>query len=185
MRTFRCLAVLVALFGLSGAVSAESTPESVAEAYVASIRTNGLTTATDFIHPDELQRFKEMLAPLFADPRSPAAQGIVQAVFGPQSTVESVAAMDPPTFMRAFMNFMDGQLKAVNTTIGDVQVLGAVREGDTVHLVTRSTAGAAGIQITQLEVMSLKPYQDTWKLLLSGQMEGLAQALKAKAAAAP
>jgi hypothetical protein len=80
------------------------------------------------------------------------------------------------------MGFLDGQLKAVNTTIGDVQILGAVREGETVHLVTRSSAGAAGIELTQLEVISLKPYEDTWRLLLSGQIEGLAKALNSKAA---
>jgi hypothetical protein len=58
-----------------------------------------------------------------------------------------------------------------------------VREGDTVHLVTRNSTGAAGVQVTKLEVMSLKPYQDTWKLMLSGKMEGFAQALNNRAAA--
>ena len=185
MRTLRWTAVFMALVCLANPAFAQSTPESVAEAYVAAIRTNGLTAAADFIHPDELQRFKVMVAPVFADPGSPAAKGLVQAVFGPQATVESVAAMDPTTFMRGFMGFLDGQLKATNTTVGNVQILGAVREGDTVHLVTRNSTAVAGMELTGLEVLSLKPYQETWKLLLSGEIEGLAQALKAKAAAGP
>jgi hypothetical protein len=41
------------------------------------------------------------------------------------------------------------------------------------------------MQLTQLEVMSLKPYQDTWKLLLSGKIEGFAQALRSRATAGP
>jgi hypothetical protein len=95
MQVFRGVALftIVALIGLAEPVFAQSSPEAVAEAYVGAIKTNGVTAAADFIHPDELQRFKAMLSPLLADVESPAAQGIVQAVFGPQSTVESVAAL--------------------------------------------------------------------------------------------
>ena len=164
-------------------VLAQPSPEAVAEAYVTTIRMRGLPAAVDYIHPDELARFKEMLSPLLTHADAPAAQGLVQAVFGPMTSVEAVARMDPPSFMRGFMGFLDAQMKALGTTIGDIRIIGAVREGDTVHLVTRSSTGAAGLQLTKLEVMSLKPYQDTWKLMLSGEMEGFAQALNNRAAA--
>jgi hypothetical protein len=171
------LLLSVALAAVPLRAVAQSSPEAVAVAYVAAIKSGGFSASADFIHPDELQRFKSMFAPLLADPKSPAAQGFAQAMFGPQATAESVAALDPLSFMRGVMSFLEDQMQGFDMTIGDVQVLGAVPENDTVHLVTRNTAGAAGVQLTQLEVMSLKPYQNTWKLLLSGQLEGLAQAL--------
>jgi hypothetical protein len=179
------LLVMVVLAGLASPVLAQSTPQSVAEAYVAAIRADGMSAAAEYIHPDELRRFKDMLSPLIADPTSPTALGFVQTVFGPKATVESVAALDPLSFMRGFMGFVDSQLKAVNMSIGNLQVLGAVPEGEIVHLVTRGSAGAMDMQLTQLEVMSLKPHQDTWKLLLSGKIEGFAQALRSRAAAGP
>lgn len=184
MRIQSLMAVLMfaGLASVPTPLLAQSSPEAVAEAYVAAIRMRGLPAAVDYIHPDELRRFKDMLSPLFAQAASPTAQSLARAVFGPLTSVEAVARMDPASFMRGFMGFLDGQLKALETTIGDVRILGAVREGDTVHLVTRNSAGAAGVQFTKLEVMSLKPYQDTWRLLLSGEMEGLAHALNAKAA---
>lgn len=183
--------VMVLLVDLASPVFAESTPrsaprstpQSVAEAYVAAIRANGMSAAADYIHPDELRRFKEMLSPLFADASSSTAQGFVPAVFGPQATVESVTALDPLSFMRAFMGFIDRQMKAVNLTVGNVQILGAVPEGAIVHLVSRTSAGGSDVRLTKLEVMSLKPYMGTWRLLLSGQIEGFAEALKARAAA--
>lgn len=185
MRKYHRLAVIV--LSAAGCVAnpslAQSSPESVAGEYAAAIRVGGMPDAANYIHPDELRRFKDMLSPLLADAKSPAAQGIVQAVFGPQSDVESVAAMDPLSFMQGFLAFLDGQMKVLNVTFGDLQILGAVPEGDTVHLVTRTSAGAAGMKLTKLEVMSLKPYEGMWKVLLSGQIEALAQALNAKAAA--
>jgi hypothetical protein len=187
MRKFQhLLSLAIAIVAcLANPVFAQSSPEAVAVAYVAAIKSDGFAAAADYIHPDELERFKGMLAPLLADAKSPSAQSLAKAVFGPQATVESAAALDPLSFMRGFMDFVDGQLKGVDMTFGDVQILGAVPEKEAVHLVERNTVGAAGVQVTQLEVMSLKPYQDTWRLLLSGQMEGLAQALNAKAAVQP
>lgn len=178
----RALLVLLAIASMSGSAYGQSSPEAVAEAYVAAIRMRGMPAAVDYIHPDELRRFKDMLLPLFADTDSPAGLSLARAVFGPMTSVEAVARMDPESFMRGFMRFLDRQMKVLETKIGDVRILGAVREGDTVHLVIRNSTAAAGVQVTQLEVVSLRPYRDTWKLLLSGDMEGFAQALRARAA---
>lgn len=183
MHTIRRLAVMAALLGLVMPAFAESSPGSVAVAYFAAIKSDGLVAAADYIHPDELQRFRGMFSPLLANVNSPVAQSFAQAVFGSGATAQSVAALDPLSFTGGFMGFVEGQLKGVDMTFGDMQILGSVPEGETVHLVTRSSPGAAGVQITRLEVMSLKPYQDTWRLLLSGEIEGLAQALNSAGAA--
>ena len=64
--------------------------------------------------------------------------------------------------------------------MGDTEIIGTVKEGDITYVLTRSTAGNADVKLTQVEVISMIPDGDSWKLLLSGKMEGIAQALKAQ-----
>lgn len=173
------LVALICLF--AGHAQAQASPEAVAHAYVAAIRAKGMTATADFIHPDELKRFQAMLLPLFADADAEPAQLLARGLFGPEATAESINALEPAEFMRGFMRMVDTQLKDTPLSVGDAQILGAVKEGDVVHLVSRNTVGVGELQLTQLEVISLKPYQDTWRLMLTGKMEGIAQALKAQA----
>lgn len=170
------------LMGVSGQSLAD-TPEQVERQYVDAIRSDGMTAIPQYIHPDELKRFKEMLAPALAG-ETTLANSLRRAFFGPEATVASVAAMSPAEFMRGFMAFAQGQMKTMNVSVGQSEILGSVKEGEIVHLVTRNTTGAGALQLTQLEVVSLKPYQGSWRLLLSGKLEGMAQALKAQATAA-
>jgi hypothetical protein len=176
------LLVLVSALGFQVRAFASETPEQVAEAYINAIRTDGLAAVTDYMHPDELERFRGMLLPVLTGD-SAAADPLRKAFFGEAATLASVQALDAKAFMQGFMGFAQNQMKAMDVSIGQSQTLGSVREGDVVHLVTRNTAGAGPVQLTQMEVISLKPYQGTWRLLLSGKMEGLAQALSAQAAA--
>jgi hypothetical protein len=164
-----------------GAVAGE-TPEQVADAYLDAIRTEGFAVVPDYIHPDERERFRGMLLPVLLGD-GPAAEPLRKAFFGEKATPASVQAMDAKAFMQGFMGFAQNQMATLDVSIGRSEMLGSVREGDVVHLVTRSTAGAGALQLTQMEVISLKPYEDTWRLMLSGKMEGMAQALSARAAA--
>lgn len=175
------LLALTILLGFPLGAAASETPEQVAEAYINAIRTGGVTAVPDYIHPDELERFRGMLLPVLVDD-NPVAGQFRTALFGEGATLASVQAMDAKAFMQGFMGFVQGQMTAMDVSIGQSETLGSVREGEVVHLVTRNTAGAGALQLTQMEVISLKPYQDSWRLLLSGKMEGLAQALGAQAA---
>lgn len=170
-------------FGAPASAFANETPEQVADAYIEAIRTHGLAAVPEYIHPDELERFRGMLLPVLVGD-SPSADPLRKAFFGQKATLASVQAMDAKAFMRGFMGFAQNQMAAMDVSIGTSKTLGSVREGDVVHLVTRNTVGAGALQLTQMEVISLKPYQGTWRLLLSGKMEGMAQALGAQAAGA-
>ena len=173
------VALSLALLGLAGRASAE-TPEEVETRYIDAIRTSGMKSAPDFIHPDELERFKAMLAPVLGD-ETAVAKNLRTGFFGPAATSESIRSMPAKDFMRAFMAIAEGQMKGMNITVGRSEILGSVKEGEVVHLVTRNSVGAGPLQLTQLEVVSLKPYQNTWGILLSGKLEGMAQAIKAQA----
>lgn len=170
-------------FGVPASAFANETPEQVANGYIDAIRVSGLAAVPGYIHPDELERFRSMLLPVLVGD-SPAAGSLRTAFFGEKATLASVQAMDATAFMQGFMGFAQNQMVAMDVNIGRSETLGSVREGEVVHLVTRNTAGVGALQLTQMEVISLKPYQGTWRLLLSSKMEGLAQALGAQAAGA-
>ena len=175
------LLALLAACSACQLANAQSRPEDVALAYADAVRTRGLDAIPEYIHPDELARFKKMLLPVLVD--SPIGEGLRTVAFGAEATPESVSALSDADFMRGFMAFTGQQMKQLGVKFGSMAVVGAVHEGEVVHLVTRNTAGAAGVQMTAMEVVSLKPYQQSWKLLLSGQLEGMAQAMKAQAQA--
>lgn len=178
--------IYTALFALAlsanvSLVFAAETPEQVESQYIDALRLKGFAAVPEYIHPDELIRFREMLLPLLLGDQ-PLAQTLRTSFFGPSATAESVQTLSPNEFMRGFMGLAQQQIKGMNLMVGKSDILGSVKEGEVIHLVTRNTAGAGSVQVTQLEIISLKPYRDTWRLLLSGKIEGLAQAIKSKAA---
>jgi hypothetical protein len=168
------------LIGLTYALPtyAGESPETVIREYVAAIKARRMTAASDYIHPDEQLRFKNMLMSVFNKTGTSGQSNLLKTIFGKSSTPASVQAKTPAEFMRAFMTFTDGQMSILKVNIKDVKVLGSVKEGEILHLVTRNVAGAGNIQLTQMAVISMKPYQNSWKLLLTGELEAFAQTLK-------
>lgn len=156
------------------------TPEEVARAYLDAIQSEGFASIASFIHPDERERFRSMLLPLMLGDHE-QAKGLRAAFFGPAATPESIGSMDAESFMRGFLVAMSAGIQSMKISLGDYTVIGSIREGELVHVVTRSTAGTDVFKVTKVEVMSLKLYKDSWRLLLAGELEGLAQALKARA----
>lgn len=186
MARFACTLSILLLFATTALPSnAQQRPEDVAQAYVKAIRERGVAASPEFIHPDELAKFKDMLLPLMVDDDSPVGDGLRRVAFGADVTADAVRAMDDAAFMAGFLDGVLGkQMESMGVALGEAQVIGAVREGELVHLVTRNKVDAPGLKMTSLEVISLKPFKDSWKLMLSGEMEGLAQAIKLRAEAA-
>ncbi len=125
------------------------TPEAVERAYSEAVRSEGITAIPDYIHPDELERFQKMLVPVFAGD-TPRAKNLRGAFFGGSATPDSIKATSPKEFLRAFMEFVEGPMRAPSVNIADV---------------------------------SLKPYRNSWRLLLSDKFEGMARSLQAQASA--
>ena len=63
-----------------------------------------------------------------------------------------------------------------------IDVLGSVREGEIAHVVTRIHVGADALSIRKMNVISAKPWMGGWKLMLTGEMQGLQQMLQMMAA---
>jgi hypothetical protein len=179
MRKCSRIPVLLAAFMSMSASLAQGTgtPEQAVKDYMASLQKDGMMAVSGFLHPDELKRFKEMLLPMF---RKDAAQKseAIHGLFGAEATLAAVEAMPPAEFMDGFMRLAGEQLKGA--TFGDADIVGTVRENDVVHVVTRAAARVKEIQIKTLTVVSTKKSGADWKLMLSGELEGLAAALSAQ-----
>jgi hypothetical protein len=171
--------VLMASFALAAgaATPAPLSPEAVVKEYMAVLQKEGMGAVSRYIHPDELKRFKDMLMPWMRKEASGKNEAI-PGLFGSDATLASVEAMPPAQFMDAFMRLAGEQLK--DASFGDCEVVGTVREKDMTHVVTRVAVVYKEVRMNKLEVVSTKPLGNEWKLMLSGELEGMAAAISAQ-----
>jgi hypothetical protein len=152
-------------------------PEDAIKAYFSDLQTEGMRAVSRHIHSEELARFKSMLMPWFRKDATNKSEAI-KGLFGPDATLASVEGASATEFMDAFMHFAGEQLK--DAQIGDAQILGSVQENDVLHFVTRSDVSVKGVRLKSMEVVSLRAEGSDWKLMLSGNLEGLAAAIAAQ-----
>ena len=172
------ITLLLLLFTVSAnAQTPSASPEALVKAYTADMQKEGMSIVSRYIHPDELKRFKDMLMPWVRKDASQKNE-VIPGLFGAEATLASVEAMPPSQFMDAFMRIAGEQLKELS--FGDCEIVGTIREKDMTHVVTRVAASVKGVQIKQMEVITTKPFGKEWKLLLSGELEGMAAAINAQ-----
>jgi hypothetical protein len=175
--TSRTLLTAALLSLAAGLAQAATTPEITVKEYMAALQKDGMVAVSRFLHPDELKRFKEMLLPMFRKDAAAKSEAI-RGIYGPEATLASVEAMPPTEFMDGFMRLAGEQLSGA--TFGDAEVLGKVSENDVVHVVTRAATKIKEIQIKTVTVVSTKKSGADWKLMLTGELEGLATALSSQ-----
>lgn len=159
-----------------------SGPEALAESYFLSMRDKGFASAVDFMHPKALEDFKAMLLPVFEAEAESGKRDLLNATFGSQADIDDVRSAEPYGFMKAFMNIVMAMAGDVDIQFRKIEILGSIREGEIVHVLARMTVGADDLAITKMEVISFRPHGDTWAMLLNGEMEGMAKALRARMA---
>jgi hypothetical protein len=173
----RSLLPLLAL--LASATFAAETPDKVVREYMAALQTEGMVAASRYMHPDEMARFKEMLMPLIRRDLASEKREFTTAVFGSGATLESMEKVSGAELMTALMKLVGDKIKDIK--FESVEILGSVSEAEIVHVVTRiGMSGPNGMKMRQMQVVSVKPHAGGWKLLLSGEIEGLAAALSAQ-----
>jgi len=180
MRILIAVLVTLPLTGPTFARDGTAGPEEVVRDYFHSLRDHGFAGVVEFMHPDEMSRFKAMLVPLIEADAQSGERDLLDSILGPKASLADVKSMSPKDFMRACMSMIDAQLDQTRLSFDKVDVLGSVKEDDILHVVSRLRFGVDDIVVTQMEVISLRQYKGDWKLLLTGEMEGLAQALRAR-----
>lgn len=179
----RAWCLLAASLVLTPAMAAPVAPESIARAYFTALNERGMASIAEFMHPDELLRFKEMLLPLYEAEAEQGGGDLRKQTFGDKATLDDVKTASPAAFMRRFMTPMTEQMKAGGVIFDRIDIIGTVREGEVAHVVARIHIGVGDAAMSQLDVISLKPMEGSWGLMLTAQMEGLARALRGAARA--
>jgi hypothetical protein len=158
--------------------AAAQSPEAAVKASHAAMQTmEGIRGMSQFFHPDELARFKEMLLPVFRKDAAGKGEGI-RTLFGPEATLASIEAMTPSKFMDAFVSRIAEHLRP--KVSGEIEVVGSVAENDLLHLVTRIRVPAGAAQVNRMKVITVKRHENGWKLMLSGELEGMLPAIAAQ-----
>lgn len=151
----------------------DASPEAVLQESFRRMQASEWAATADVFDPAALKQLREMLAPIL---ESDQGAGVASLFFGDDATPASLKSMNDQAF---FAGMMSTLMRVSGGTLESQEVLGGVAEGpDRMHMVVRNKAGAMGMSITQMEVVTLNKTPQGWRLALSGKMEGMAQALK-------
>ena len=168
--------------GLAGlllpATASAQTPEALALDYYERFEAQDWGSIAEFYHEDALSDLREMLQPLFASIEDPRA---LAQLFGPGVDAGTIQLMnDEEFFTLVFGGLISRMLQQVE--LGAFEVVGRVEEGeDLLHLVTRQTAVTQGIEITSVEVITMRRSDEgDFKLALSGEIRGMAELLRTR-----
>ena len=142
-----------------------------ASAYLNALRDGGFGAAPPLLHPQALERFKALVLPAFDAERARGTRNLLNATFGRDADYAAVSAADPAELMSRFARLISAREPDAAPQFSELTLVGVVREGERLHVLTR--LGAAGGP-QRLEVVSLLPNGDGWKVLLDGRLEAIA-----------
>ncbi len=173
-RTFKAILIAVLTFVVAGSAFAQTpeSPESVAKAYFAAMRSGDWAKCAGLMHPDALASIKRSFATVINADKS---GGAAKAIFGLKSSAEFAQLTDAAVFER-LMGFITSAVPDVKTAMeaSTSTVLGQVSEGaDLAHIVYRSQIKLGGAEVSQVELISLKKSGSAWRALLTSDMEEL------------
>ncbi len=176
--------LLLALALSSGAAArtaepaAAALPEAVVESYTKALQAGDYLKSTDFMHPEALEKFRGMVLPLVESVGAESAS--LLPLFKGVADVAALKKLSPAEFFASFLGGLTAANPAVLAALssGSMAALGSVAEGEMLHVVCRTSLGFEGIKINKMNVVSLKRAAGNWRVLLSGEIEGMAEALR-------
>ena len=175
-RSMTCLLAAVATVATVAAPAAAQSPDddaiTVAGSYVDAMRTSDFDGMATLMHPESLAELREIFAPVLA---SNAGPDIISAIGLPPP--EELSSMSDNEFFAAFMRgIVTGDSTMVEALRqAQADLLGSVPEGaDTVHVVYRMRMKVEEVEVSEMGVLSLARWENTWRGLLAGDLAGLA-----------
>ena len=139
-----------------------ASPEQVFGEAMAALDREGLSAQARYMHPKDLEEFKQMVLPMFRGPGEDRAKDL----FGADTTWEKLQAIPAQQFYERFMSQGDDLRQLVPDKKMTTQVIGSVREGELVHIVFRTIVEAGGRKTVAVDVQTMRPLGNTWKLAL-------------------
>jgi len=161
-----------------GQAPAAAGPEPVFDRFMEKMRAGDWNGCAVLMHPEALTEFTEIFSAIVQQDASGEA---AKHFFGVEKP-EQVTALSPEVaFARLLGSIMDSQA-GMREALGSAtaKVIGTVPEDAVVHVVYRLTMTVQGATISKIAVAPFKKHDGVWRALLSGEMEGIVQALRSK-----
>lgn len=170
---------LVLMLAVVTSLSFAETPTDRAKMYFSDMEDRNFAAAAGHIDADQLKEFRQMMGFYKEIPQQAQAQ-FIQTFFGPDQTVETIEKVTDVEFFSGLFSFIMSQADAAGGVNFDgVEILGEVKEGNIIHLVTRNRVSMGMVEVEAMEVISLKKSGNEWRILMSGNIKGLPQQLRA------
>lgn len=159
--------------------AAAESPESVVQRYSAALKAGDYQKCAELMHPEALEKFRNLLLPLLDVPPGHDKDDSALALFGGKDAA-AVKKLSPTEFFASFMGGMTGKAPGLKEALGSANMtpIGSVPEGDVLHVVCRTSAALQGASFSMMEVVSVKRSAGNWRVLLSGEIEGMAELLR-------
>ena len=158
------------------------TPEEVATSYFEKIKSGGLNTVAELMHPDELRKFLDMMTPIVQEGLASEREKRTFRTFEDPKNGGKMRNLDDSQFMNVSMEWLESLQPGLTAMLKNatVEALGHVRENDINHVVLRMKMKNEGVEAEKLSVVSVKDYRGVPKMILTGEMKGIAESLRRK-----
>jgi hypothetical protein len=176
LRSILILAALYAASGADYARAAQDTPESAAKAYFAALQSADWAKCASLMHREALASMKRTFAAAInADRTGDAAKTIFKLKSGAEFSQLSEA-----TVFERVMDFITSVEPDMKTAMASSTntILGRVDEGpDLAHIVFRSRTKMEGEETNEVDLISFKKQDSTWRALLPSDIENMLNSL--------
>jgi hypothetical protein len=139
------------------------------------------------MHEGELAKFQQTLLPVIeqsleSDPIGASRDAAAIRQLTQQDSIETIRAETPRAFFIRFMKWMMKLNPMMVTSLAGatIQPLGFVPENDMAHVIYRINLDMMGAKVSQLKVMSVKKQDEAWRLMMTGEIEGLGKLFNQK-----
>lgn len=177
---FLFLLSISAVFARAAEPRSSASPESVVKSYLEALKSGQYLAVAELMHPEALEKFRGMMLPLAEEAAGTDEAASLLVLFRGVSDVAALKKLSPAEFFAAFFGGITDANPMLKDALasGSMSPIGSVPEGDMLHMVCRTSVSVEEISLTKMEVISLRQSQGSWRVLLSGEMEGIVQALR-------
>ncbi len=159
----------------------DGAPEAVAHRALVALQENRVDDFAAAMHPEALKGFHKIFVDLLSVAKDDEEAGELLPLFEGVDSVDALRALDDRAFFVSFYKGLSRLRPEINDILAksELKTLGHVMEGDdTAHVVYRMSIQFEGISITKMQVLSLRRTPEGWAMLLSGDIEGIANAFR-------
>lgn len=171
---------------LAANAHAAATPEELVDQYFRAFRSGDLEGMAALMHPDELASMQRELVPIIAHGIDAVESGtavdpLQLKLFADTDSIDEISSESPQKFFVRFMSWVGRMNPMMKESMREatIETIGHVNEGENMaHVVYRIRVMAQGARVSQMNVMPAKKNGEEWRLMLSGEINGISELLK-------